>query len=44
MTEMYPRADPETQIAPKSLIERARLLTITGEKPVEPFNFSASVG
>lgn len=43
MSEMYPRAPPEAQPAPRGLIERARLLTITGERPVEPFNFSASV-
>lgn len=43
MNEMYPRAAPDAQPAPKGLIERARLLTIAGERPVEPFNFSASV-
>lgn len=43
MEEMYPRTTPDAQSAPKGLIERARLLTITGERTVEPFNFSASV-
>lgn len=43
MNDMYPRvvADPS---APKpGLMERVRDLTITGERRVEPFNFSATV-
>jgi hypothetical protein len=43
MNDMYPRvvADPT---APKpGLMERVRDFTITGERRVEPFNFSTTV-
>ncbi|KAF8315851.1 hypothetical protein DL93DRAFT_2125393 [Clavulina sp. PMI_390] len=42
MTEMYPRAAPTAPTASRNFIERARLLTIAGEAPAEPFNFSAT--
>ena len=43
MEEMFPRAVPEAQpVKQFAFIEKAKL-TITGEKKVEPFNFTPSV-
>lgn len=44
MTEMFPRPPPETPQSQKDVwLNKAKQLTISGEKKVEPFNFTAGV-